>query len=290
MTPYGPITWGELLAEVEAQLTVTNEARWICELASGCDRNEFLLILNDYVSETMFTNVHEMLSRRLHGEPLQYVMRSWSFRHLDVMVDSRVLIPRSETEHVVEIALGLARQFQPRRSNPLTVVDLGTGSGVIGLSIASELGLGTAKIWLTDISEDALDVARANLSGIGRAAECVRLLQGNWFEALPQSLRGAIDLIVCNPPYIAEGDPEIETIVHRYEPHLALYSGPDGLNALCEVIANAPYWLTTGGWLVCEIGYRQGEKVGDLFASAGFSEVKIIKDAMGRLRVAIGRK
>lgn len=238
----------------------------------------------------MATNVHGMLTRRLSGEPLQYVMRSWSFRHLDVMVDPRVLIPRFETEHVVEVALELARQFHPQRSNPLTIVDLGTGSGVIGLSIACELGLGTAKIWVTDISEDALDVARANLSGIGRAAEFVRLLQGNWFEALPMSLRGAIDLIVCNPPYIAEGDPEVETVVHRYEPHLALYSGPEGLNALNEVITNAPLWLTTGGWLVCEIGYRQGDQVSDLFARAGFSEIEVIDDATGRPRVARGRK
>lgn len=290
MTLNGPISWGELLAEVEAQLAGPNEARWICELASGCDRNEFLLILNEHVSVTMARNVHEMLTRRLLGEPLQYVMRSWSFRHLDVMVDSRVLIPRPETEHVVDVALGLARQLQPRPSSPLIIVDLGTGSGVIGLSIASELGLGTAKIWLTDISEDALDVARANLSGIGRAAEHVRVLQGDWFEALPMSMRGAIDLIVCNPPYIAEGDPEVEAVVHGYEPHLALYSGPDGLNALTKVIVNASGWLTTGGWLVCEIGYRQGTQVRNQFVSAGFSEVEIINDVTGRPRVAFGRK
>jgi len=290
VTLNGPISWGELLADVEAQLAGANEARWICELASGCDRNEFLLILDDHVGVTMARNVHEMVTRRLLGEPLQYVMRSWSFRHLDVMVDSRVHIPRSETEQVVEVALGLARQFQPRPSNPLTIVDLGTGSGVIGLSIVSELALGTAKVWLTDISEDALDVARANLSGVGRAAEHVRVLQGNWFEALPKSLRGAIDLIVCNPPYIADGDPGVETVVHKYEPHVALYSGADGLNALSEVIINAPGWLATRGWLVCEIGYRQSEKVRSFLVQAGFSEVEIINDLMGRPRIALGRK
>ncbi len=290
MTLNDPITWGELLAQVEAQLTGPQEARWICELASGRDRDEFLLILNDHVSVTMAQNVHEMLTRRLRGEPLQYVMRSWAFRHLDVMVDSRVLIPRSETEQVVEVALGLARQFRRNRSNPLTIVDLGTGSGVIGLSIASELGFGTAKVWLTDVSQDALDVARANLSGIGRAAEHVRVLQGSWFEALPESLCGAIDLIVCNPPYIADGDPEVETVVQKYEPHIALYSGPDGLNALSEIIGIAPGWLSSGGWLVCEIGYRQGEEALDLFVRAGYSEVKVINDLTGRPRIAVGRK
>ena len=289
MTPNRSVSWRELLAEVEAQLVDANEARWICEHASGCDRDEFLLLLNDHVSVTMARNVYEMLARRLKGEPLQYVMRRWSFRHLDIMVDTRVLIPRSETEQVVEVALGLAHQLQQRLSRPLNIVDLGTGSGVIGLSMVSELRLGSAKMWLTDLSEDALHVARANLPGIGRAAEHVRVLQGNWYEALPISLRGAVDMIVCNPPYIADGDPDVAFDVNAYEPHVALYSGSDGLDALREVIATAPDWLVAGGWLVSEIGYRQGEAVADLFARAGFTDVEIISDLTGRPRIARGR-
>jgi release factor glutamine methyltransferase len=289
VTLNNPVSWRELLAEVEAQLADANEARWICEHASGCDRNKFLSLLNDHVSSTMARNVHEMLARRLTGEPLQYVMQRWSFRHLDVMVDTRVLIPRSETEQVVEVALGLARQLQQRISKPITIVDLGTGSGVIGLSMACELGLGSAKIWLTDLSDDALHVARANLSGIGRAAEHVRVLHGNWYGALPTSLHGAVDLIVCNPPYIAEGDPEVASDVNAHEPHVALYAGSDGLDALREVIATAPEWLVAGGWLISEIGYRQGEAVGDLFARASFTDVEIINDLTGRPRIARGR-
>ncbi|MEK7293266.1 MAG: HemK/PrmC family methyltransferase, partial [Actinomycetota bacterium] len=208
----------------------------------------------------------------------------------DVMVDDRVLIPRSETEQVVEVALALARELQKSLSRRITIVDVGTGSGVIGLSMASELALGTAEIWLTDQSADALDVARANLAGIGRAAAHVRVSQGNWYEALPASLRGAVDVIVCNPPYIAEGDPEIAPDVHRYEPHLALYSGSDGLDALRQVISQAPQWLVAGGWLVTEIGHRQGEVVGDLFLGARFTDVEIIDDLAGRPRMVRGRQ
>lgn len=284
------VLWRELLAEVESQLKDVNEARWICEHASGCDRDEFLLILDDHVTVTMATNVQRMLARRLDGEPLQYVMQRWSFRHLDVMVDSRVLIPRPETEQVVEVALGLVRQLQQGVSAPLTIIDLGTGSGVIGLSIASELALGSVVIWLTDLSEDALHVATANLSGIGRAAEYVRVVRGSWFKALPVSLHGVVDLIVCNPPYIAEGDPQVAPDVNMYEPHLALYSGVDGLGAMREIIAEASEWLGIGGWLITEIGYQQGDAVGVLFDRAGFTDVEIINDLAGRPRIARGRR
>lgn len=289
VAPNSSVSWRELLAQVESQLANANEARWICEHASGCDRDEFFALLNDRVTVTMAKNVHEMLTRRLQGEPLQYVMRRWSFRHLDVMVDERVLIPRPETEQVVEVALGLARQMQQQLLRPLMIVDLGTGSGVIGLSMAGELALGTAKIWLTDQSEDALDVARANLAGIGRAATHVRVSRGNWYEALPASLRGAVDVIVCNPPYIAESDPEVAPEVHKYEPHAALYSGADGLDALREIIASAPEWLVSGGWVVSEIGHRQKESVRELYSQAGFTDVEIINDLGGRSRIARGR-
>lgn len=289
VSPNDAVSWRELLAEVETQLGDVNEARWICEHASGCDHGEFLTLLNDQVTVTMARNVHEMVTRRLQGEPLQYVMRRWSFRHLDVMVDARVLIPRSETEQVVDVALGLARELQRHLSRPLTIVDLGTGSGVIGLSMASELALGTAKIWLTDQSEDALDVARANLAGIGRAAAHVRVSQGSWYEALPTSLRGTVDVVVCNPPYIAEGDPDIASDVNKHEPHAALYSGSDGLHALGEIIGLAPEWLVPGGWIVSEIGHRQGEAVRELFARAGFTDVEILDDLAGRPRIARGR-
>ncbi|MFA5774999.1 MAG: peptide chain release factor N(5)-glutamine methyltransferase [Ilumatobacteraceae bacterium] len=284
------VSWRQLLGNVEAQLKDANEARWICEHASGYDRDEFLAILDDHVTVAMATNVQRMLARRLGGEPLQYVMRRWSFRHLDVMVDERVLIPRPETEQVVEVALRLARQKRPSKSDPLNIVDLGTGSGVIGLSMASELPLGSVAIWLTDISENAIHVARANLAGIGRAAEHVRVVQGSWFDALPVSLRGGIDLTVCNPPYIADGDEQVAQDVNKYEPQVALYSGLDGLDALRQIVSGASQWLAVGGWLVTEIGYEQGNPVSELLDRAGFADIEIIKDLAGRPRIACGQR
>ena len=289
MSQQDAVSWRELLAQVTEQLGDPNEARWICEHASGCDRDEFITELNSSVTVTMAGNVHKMVARRLGGEPLQYVMRRWAFRHLDVMVDERVMIPRPETEQVVDFALRLAREMHRLFSRPLQIVDMGTGSGVIGLAIASELALGAADVWLTDASSDALDVARANLVGIGRTATQVRVAQGSWYEALPQSLRGNVDLLVSNPPYIAERDDEVAADVHKYEPHVALYSGGDGLAALRAIIGGAGEWLTSGGWLVCEIGYRQGEVVREMFENYGFVEVQVANDLAGKPRIAAGR-
>src|SRR5689334_12274015 len=140
-----------------------------------------------------------MVDRRAAGEPLQYVLGSWGFRSLDVHVDRRVLIPRPETEVVVERALEVIDAVGAR-----TVVDLGTGSGVIALSIAMERAAVT--VWATDASPDALDVTRANLAGVGRPGTRVRVAQGEWFDALPRELAGGVDVVVSNPPYVAESD------------------------------------------------------------------------------------
>ena len=289
MSQQDVFSWREMLAQVTAQLGDSNAARWICEHASGCDREEFIAELNNGVTVTMASNVQAMVVRRLGGEPLQYVMRRWAFRHLDVMVDERVLIPRPETEQVVDFALELAREMQMKLSRQLQIVDMGTGSGVIGLAIASELDLGAAEVLLTDASSDALDVARANLVGIGRAATQVRIAHGSWYEALPESLHHKVDLLVSNPPYVAEDDGEVAADVRKYEPHVAIYSGSDGLAALRTIIGGAGEWLTSGGWLVCEIGYRQGEAVRELFNDAGLVDVQICDDLAGRPRIASGR-
>src|SRR5688500_2404619 len=142
-----------------------------------------------------------MVERRAAGEPLQYVLGAWGFRSLDLYVDRRVLIPRPETEQVVEVALAELRALGAAK--PL-VVDLGTGSGAIALSIAPEVP--TSQVWATDASPAALAVARANLAGIGRAAARVRLEHGSWFAALPKLLQGRVDMVISNPPYVADGD------------------------------------------------------------------------------------
>jgi release factor glutamine methyltransferase len=279
-------TWREVLADTMAALDHPHEARFICEHAAGLSASEFTEALDEPVTQRMGLHVHDMVRRRLAGEPLQYVMGRWAFRHLDLLVDPRVLIPRPETEFVAEVALRFAREVPGSR----TVVDLGTGSGAIGLSLAFELPLDDTTVWLTDVSSDALDVARANLAGIGRAGANVRIGQGSWFDALPTDLHGLVDVVVSNPPYIAVGDPELSQDVSKHEPFLALFADDDGLAALREVASRAPEWLRSGGWLVLEIGHRQGDAVRSMLGDAGLRDVEIRRDLAGRERVAVARR
>jgi release factor glutamine methyltransferase len=233
----------------------------------------------------MVAQLDAMVARYRAGEPLAYVMGHWSFRTIELMVDRRVLIPRPETEVVAGRALELARSFADRRR----VVDLGTGSGAIGLSLAAELPITGTEVWLTDYSTDAVDVARANAIGLGRAAANVRVCHGSWFDALPVDVRGEIDVVVSNPPYIADGDAEVAESVLEYEPHTALFAGDDGLDGVRTIARDARDWLRSGGWLVMEIGYQQGDAVKALLEGFGFVDVAIANDLTGRPRIAEAR-
>ena len=281
------VSWREMLATTVQQLGNAQEARWLCEHASGMDASEFSAEQDQLVTVACAKSLDSMVRNRLSGVPLQYVMKRWAFRHLDVMVDERVLIPRPETEQVVQTALDIARKIGSNVA--LRVVDLGTGSGVIGLSMAFELGADAAHVWLTDASVDALDVARANMVGIGRAAANVRVAHGSWWNALPQDIAGQIDIAICNPPYIAHSDSEVAPDVHLYEPHTALYAHDNGLADLRTVIEGAATWLKKSGWLVLEIGYQQGTDVLAMMTESGLIDAAIKKDLSGRDRIAVGR-
>jgi release factor glutamine methyltransferase len=281
------VSWREMLAATVEQLGNAQEARWLCEHASGMDSAEFSAEQDQLVTVACAKSLNSMVRDRLSGVPLQYVMKRWAFRHLDIMVDKRVLIPRPETEQVVQVALDIARKTSSDQA--LRVVDLGTGSGVIGLSMAFELGVEAAHVWLTDASVDALDVARANMVGIGRAAANVRVVHGSWWNALPQEIAGQIDMAICNPPYIAQDDGEVAPDVHLYEPHSALYASDNGLSDLRTVIEGASTWLKKSGWLVLEIGYQQGAEVLAMMSASGFVGAEIKQDLSGRDRIAVGQ-
>jgi len=243
-----------------------------------------------------------MLRRRVAGEPLQYVLGEWGFRGLDLFVDRRVLIPRPETEYVVEVALeeaarsGLQRSrrrvglVEPPPLSPsplLTVADIGTGSGAIALAIAAELP--QVEVWATDVSADALAVARANVAGC--AATRVRIADpGEWFDPLPAQLRGSLQLVVSNPPYVAErelaGLPE-EVAAH--EPRLALVSGPSGTEAIETLLRRAPDWLAPGASFVCEIAPHQADAMSEHARALGYREVVVRDDLTGRPRVLVAR-
>jgi len=287
-TPAVP-TWRDLHDEARRRLNNDMEARWIVEEASGCPWSE---LAGEGMPATAAAVNHfrSMLDRRAGGEPLQYVLGHWSFRTLDLMVDHRVLIPRPETEQVVEAALrelDAAREDDPGRR--VVAVDLGTGSGAIALSIAAERP--RVGVWATDLSQSAIDVASANLAGMaGFPATRVQLAQGSWWAALPDDLRGKVDLVVSNPPYVSAGEmPSLDPVVRDWEPADALEAGSTGLEALEDILADATEWLTPGGAAVIEISPQQADTAAAIARKYGFADVRVEPDLAGRDRVLVAR-
>jgi release factor glutamine methyltransferase len=268
------VTWGILRTEAVERLRRAGgpspeaDARWLVERASPD--------LDGAVTERALAFFEELLARREAGEPLQYVVGSWGFRTLDLFVDRRVLIPRPETELVAECAIEELRSLGGGLA-----VDLGTGSGAIALSIAVEVP--AAEVWAVERSVGALEVARANLAGIGRPALRVRIVEGDWFGGLPEDLRGKVDVVVSNPPYVATGD-ELPAEVSAWEPSEALLAGVDGLDGLRRIVAEAPSWLARPGALVVECAPDQASTVAELARAAGFDEVSVRHDYTARER------
>lgn len=286
----GPVVpWRRLLAETADRLRAVGvenarqEARWLVERASGLSAGELAVALDRPATERGATHLHVMVERRVAGEPLQYALGRWGFRTLDLYVDRRVLIPRPETEVLADRALD-----ECRRLSAGVAVDLGTGSGALALSLAVERpGL---EVWATDVSADALAVARANLAGLGRAATRVRLVEGPWFAALPDDLAGRIGVIVTNPPYVAEHEmPDLPDEVREWEPEEALCSGPTGLEDIEHIVAEAPRWLARPGSLLVEMAPHQVRRAQALAQRAGFGSTTVWPDLAGRDRILLAR-
>jgi release factor glutamine methyltransferase len=289
-------SWFDLARDAEAHVAPM-EARWIVETVSGLRGGDLVASQREAAPTSAIKRVDEMVRRRVAGEPLQYVLGEWEFRGIDVFVDPRVLIPRPETEVTAQVAIDAVAALGARRgrANPwsgahteFTVVDLGTGSGAIAIALAAELP--DAEVWATDVSEDALAVARANVAGAGSVATRIRLARGDWFDALPGDLRGRIRAAVANPPYIA--DHEVESLppeVVDHEPRSALVSGPTGLEAIAHIVREAPEWLEANGVLVVEIAPTQADAVVELARQAGFAEARVEPDLTARDRVLVAR-
>ena len=219
----------------------------------------------------------ELVVRRATGEPVAYLTGHRGFWTLDLQVSPATLIPRPETERLVELALERLSADRPWR-----VADLGTGTGAIALSLASERP--QARVIATDLSADALAIARMNAVANGIAH--VEFRHGSWWTPL----RGErFHLIASNPPYIADGDAHLNRGDLRFEPTTALASGTDGLDAIRELIGGAPGFLVPGGWLLLEHGWDQGAAIRALMTAAGFVDVATEKDLEQRDRVTLGR-
>lgn len=307
-----------LRAEVARRLGSDMEARWVLEEVLGRGRADG----RHAVTDDARARIDRMVDRRLAGEPLQYVLGTWGFRTLDLAVDRRALIPRPETEQVVEVALAelaelaeLATQAvpttqaapaapaepaRPREAAGPLVVDLGTGSGAIALSLAAELaprrpGL---RVWATDADQAALALAGENLARVAAAnpgvASAVRLAAGRWFDALPATVEGAVDLVVSNPPYVSAGEwVSLEPEVRR-EPRSALVAGPGragtpGLADVEAVLEGARQWLVRPGAVVVELAPHQAEPALAVARRLGFSAARVAPDLAGRPRALVGR-
>lgn len=218
-----------------------------------------------------------LLARRRAGEPVAHILGQRGFWSLDLAVTADTLIPRPETERLVELALERLPFAQSSE-----VLDLGTGTGAIALAIASERP--DAAITAVDADARALAVAGKNAArlGLGR----IRFLRSDWFSAVAGE---RFRLIVANPPYLAEDDPHLATGDLRHEPRLALVSGPDGLDAIRRIVGQAPGHLAPGGWLLLEHGMDQGGAVRELLRTAGFTLVSTATDIEGRDRVTLGQ-
>lgn len=242
---------------------------------TGWTRAQIFMRLQESLDASTQTAFDKLVSRRAKQEPVAYLTGEKGFWTLTLKVGPGVLVPRPETELLVEWALEIARdQHEPR------IADLGTGSGAIALAIATERP--DAKVIASDFSDAALAIARDNARQLG--LQRVSLRNGCWLEALDGE---RCHLIVSNPPYITLGDTHLQTL--RHEPIMALTDGGDGLNAIREIVAGAPAHLFPGGWLLLEHGYDQAPAVRDLLTQAGFTQIESRIDLGGHERCTGGR-
>ncbi len=257
-------------------MSARREAEWLAESALGVDRAWLFAHAGDAVPADAGARFAALLARRARGEPLAYILGHVGFWTLDLDVTPDTLIPRPETELLVEAALARLPE-----GTALRVADLGTGSGAIALALASERP--QARVLATDASAAALDVARRNAArnDVGNVA----FRQGDWLAPLAGE---RFDLIVSNPPYIALDDPHLARGDLRFEPGTALASGVDGLDALRTLARDAPAHLAPGGWLLLEHGFDQGAPVRALLHDAGFHRIETLRDLEGRERVTLG--
>jgi release factor glutamine methyltransferase len=272
----------EWLQEVTKRLAPVSETpeldaevllRSVCAIDSATLATRREASLDDMQLERL----EDLIVRRCKGEPVAYLLRQKEFWSLTLRVTPATLIPRPETELLVDCTLDRVKSDADAK-----ILDLGTGSGAIAIAIASERP--RAQVSATDLSVHALDVARTNAKALG--FESIEFLNGDWLNAVPGR---HFDLIACNPPYVRSNDPNLELRHTKYEPRVALISGKDGMEALGEIVSQAPNALVAGGWLLLEHGHDQESAVHKLLSIAGFDSIVHYSDAGGKPRVSGGQ-
>ncbi len=244
----------------------------------GCDRAYLYAHGDRALTREELARYDDALGERARGVPAQYITGHQEFWGMDLIVSPAVLIPRPETEHVIETVLELARDRVPHR-----MVDVGTGSGCIALALAQEFP--KAEIHATDISPQALEIARANAAR-HQLQQRIQFHQADLLAGLEES---AFDYVVSNPPYIGDWEADsVEAQVRRFEPHQALFAGPSGLEVFARLIPQARKVLQSGGWLVMEMGQPSRDRVCELLK--GWEEIRVVNDLQGIARVIAARR
>lgn len=277
-TPDLPLTLGGLLGQARSRLPDPREANLLVAHAVGVPAVALYAHPERVVSAEEAIRAHDLVARRAAGEPVAYLLGGREFYGLRLNVTPDVLIPRPETELLVDLALDRLASGKPAR-----VLDLGTGSGAIAIAIAHARP--ETRVVAVDRSEAALAVARGNAERHGLAN--LDFAHGPWFEPLAGQ---SFDLIVSNPPYVAEADPHLQRGDLRHEPLTALAAGPEGLDDLRVIIAAAPGHLHEGGWLLLEHGVDQQAAVLELLGARGFGECRGHSDLAGLPRAVTARR
>jgi release factor glutamine methyltransferase len=286
------LTFAEAINKAEQVLSTHGvpNARFDAEVllrhALGRDRAWLLAHIQDGLADEHLGIFERAIKRRALREPLQYITGRQEFWGLDFLVTPDVLIPRPETELIMETALGSVSD----RNKPITVVDLCTGSGCIAVSLAKELP--SARIFATDTSAKALEVARENARGHGVSGG-IRFLEGDLFGPLEElDIEDQVDIIVSNPPYVPSGDRRtLQPEVRDYEPAAALFAGADGMDIHRRIIEKAQRFLRGNGFLIMEMGLGQAEKLGQMVRdSGGYDSPRVLKDLAGIERVIVAQR
>jgi release factor glutamine methyltransferase len=256
-----------------------------------CDRAYLYAHPERELTADEISRYNDALARRITGIPAQYITGHQEFWGLDLIVSPAVLIPRPETEHVIEAVLEVTKNnsqsISQKSGAPLRIIDVGTGSGAIALALAKELP--SAEIHATDISADALEVAKANAARHDLSSR-IHFHQGDLLAGLPDAASYAnFDFVVSNPPYVGESEEDqVQLDVRKSEPRNAVFAGPTGLEVIERLIPQAEKALLAGGWLVFEISGTIADRVQQLLS--GWDDVAIKNDLQGTGRVATARK
>jgi len=270
------ITIKDVLSQTRALISY-NEARILLQSVLKINHAHLIAHSDQYITLVQIHTFLSLVKRRANGEPIAYILGECEFYSIRFIVNSSVLIPRPETELLVDLALE-----KISLNLPCKIMDLGTGSGAIAISIAKHRPI--SRITATDNSTDAISVAKTNARHLG--TNNVNILQSNWFDKLEKE---KFDLIVSNPPYIALNDPHLNQKALNFEPKIALIAGEDGMECIRKIITTATSHIHAEGWLLLEHGYNQANICRRLLKNAGFSNIFSHPDLSGILRVSGGR-